>query len=291
MNRVLRLDTRQPLPDLVAALHAFKPEVLFGYPSVLALLADEQRAGRLRLRPRKVITLSEVRTQEMETVMREAWRVEPYNWYGISEGGGLAADCPHPRGMHLLEDLFMVENVDEQGRPVPDGVTGHKLLLTNLFNRTQPIIRYELSDMVALDSRPCPCGRSLRRVVSIEGRSSEILRFPATAGGDVAVHPFTIESPFTQMQEVQQYQVVQDPDVLRVLVVPREGSARDAIRQRVRDAMVAALVAAGASPPPIHVDVVETLTRDQGHGAKFKLIESRSGESARSGTAIRPSAR
>ncbi len=277
VNRVLRLDARQPLAELVAALDAFQPEVLFGYPSVLAMVAYEQHRGRLRLRPRKVITVSEVRTPEMEDAMREAWRVEPYNWYGISEGGVLAADCGLHQGMHIMEDLFLVENVDEEGRPVPDGVTGHKLLLTNLFNRTQPLIRYELSDMVALESRPCGCGRALRRVVSMEGRSSEILRFPTAAGGEVAVHPLTVESPFTAMPEVRQYRLVHDRDALRVLVVARDGFAQEAVTLRVGDAVRAALTAAGATPPPIHVEVVEALPRDQGHGAKFKLIESRTG--------------
>jgi len=150
-------------------------------------------------------------------------------------------------------------------------------VLTNLFNRTQPIIRYELSDMVAIDSRPCACGRSLRRVVAMEGRSNEILRFPAPGGGEVAVHPFVLESPFTRLPEVRQYKIVHDGGVLRVLAVPREGVGREAIVQRVGDALTASLVAAGASPPAIHVEVVATLARDQGHGAKFKLIESGSG--------------
>jgi phenylacetate-CoA ligase len=275
VNRVLRLDARQPLPELVAALDAFQPDVLAGYPSVLALLADEQQAGRLHVRPTKVMTVSEVRTPDMAAAIRGAWGVEPYDWYGISEGGVLAADCGHHRGMHVFEDLFLVENVDEGGRPVPDGAVGHRLLLTNLFNRTQPVIRYELSDMVALESGPCGCGRSLRRVVSIEGRSSEILRFPAAAGGEVAVHPLTIESPFVELHDVRQYKVVHGDEALRVLVVPREPSDHHALVRQVGRAVAAALVAAGARPPPIRVEVVATLARDPGHGAKFKLIEAR----------------
>lgn len=56
VNRVLRLDARQPLPELVAALQTFQPELLVGFPSVLALLAEEQRAGRLELRPTTLAT-------------------------------------------------------------------------------------------------------------------------------------------------------------------------------------------------------------------------------------------
>ena len=274
VNRVLRLDARQPLAELVSELNAFRPEVLFGYPSILALLADEQQSGRLRLRPLKVTTASEVRTPDMGQKITEAWAVTPFNWYGISEGGILAADCGHHQGMHLFEDLFVVENVDEEGRAVPDGVVGAKLLLTNLFNRTQPIIRYEISDMVAVDSRPCPCGRSLRRVVLIEGRTSEILRLTGAAGGEVAVHPFAIESAFTGMRDVRQYRVIHEGGVLRILVIPRPG-VDAGIVERIREAVTGALVAAGARPGVVTVDLVQALGRDQGHGAKFKLIESR----------------
>lgn len=177
--------------------------------------------------------------------------------------------------MHLFEDLFVVENVDEQGRPVPDGEVGHKLLLTNLFNRTQPIIRYELSDMVAVDSGPCPCGRSLRRVVSLEGRSDDILRLPGAAGGRVAIHPITLRSPFTRLAQVRQYRVVHDGDGMRVLVVLHEGVDREDAVSRVRDAVATTLAGAGVSLPPPRVEVVDTLGRDQGHGAKYKLVESR----------------
>lgn len=275
VNRVLHLDARRPLDEVTTALQSFRPEVLVGYPSALALLADEQLAGNLDVRPTTVVTVSEVRTAEMEEAIRAAWGVRPFDWYGITEGGVLGGDCEQHRGMHLFEDLFVVENVDEAGREVPDGVVGHKLLLTNLFNRTQPIIRYELTDMVAIDSTPCPCGRSLRRVVALDGRTDDILRLPAAAGGEVAVHPLTIRSPFTRLGSVRQYQVVHDLDGLHALVVLREGAAEDEVVAQVRKALDSTLGAAGAGPGLVHVEVVDTLARDQGHGAKYKLVESR----------------
>ncbi len=275
INRVLRLDARRSVDELAAALDAFRPDLVVGYPSVLAMLADEHEAGRLRFRPAKVVTVSEVRTPEMTETIRRAWGVEPFSWYGITEGGVLAGDCEHHRGMHVFEDLFIVENMDADGRPVPDGVVGHKLLLTNLFNRTQPLIRYELSDMVVLDSRPCPCGRTCRRVRSIEGRSDDILRLPARAGGQVAVHPITLRSPFARLAELRQYKVLHDEGRIHVLIVARDRSKSEATERRVRDSLAKALLDVGAQPPPILVETVAVIPRDQGHGAKFKLIESR----------------
>ena len=275
INRVLRLHPGQPVVEMAAALQAFQPEVLVGYPSALALLASEQLAERLDVRPAKVVTVSEVRTPEMEENIRAAWGVQPFDWYGITEGGVLAGDCEHHRGLHLFEDLFVVENVDEYGRAVPDGEVGHKLLLTNLFNRTQPIIRYELSDMVAIDSAPCPCGRSLRRVVALEGRSDDILHLPGASGGQVPIHPIVLRGPFTHRTDVRQYRVIHDHDGLHVLVVLHQGVLAEEVVRHIRDALAEALARAGASPLPLEVEVVETLGRDQGHGAKYKLVESR----------------
>ncbi|HEX2024392.1 MAG TPA: hypothetical protein VHF00_06775 [Acidimicrobiales bacterium] len=277
VNRVLRLDAGQPLGELVEALQRFGPEYLGDYPSVLALMADEQRAGRLHLRPRWVLTGAEVRTPEMEQSIREAWGVEPFDFYGISEGGVMGVDCAHHRGLHLFDDLFIVENVDDEGRPVRDGEMGHKVLVTNLYNRTQPLIRYEISDMVVLDSEPCACGRPGPRVVSIRGRNDDILRLPARTGGEVAVHPLTLRSPFARLAQVRQYKVVLEGSGLRVLVVPREGVKAEAVTSEVYDALGVALAKAGALPSAIRVEVVAGLAREPGHGSKFKLIENRAG--------------
>ena len=274
INRVLRLDARRPTDELAAALDGFRPEFLVGYPSVLGLLAHEQHEGRLHICPLKVATVSEVRTPEMADAIRSAWHVEPFDWYGITEGGVLAGDCPYHQGMHLFEDLFIVENVDVHGEPVADGEVGHKLLLTNLFNRTQPLIRYELSDMVALDAQRCRCGRTSRRVTSIEGRNDDVLLLPAAGGGRIPIHPIVLRRPFTALPAVHQYRVVLGHEGLSVSLVIGSGPIEETSRH-VRAALAAGLKDAGAIPPPIFVEAVATLPRDRGHGAKFKLIEAR----------------
>jgi phenylacetate-CoA ligase len=60
--------------------------------------------------------------------------------------------------------------VDNDGNPVPYGQPGDRLLLTNLFNLDQPLIRYDMSDAVTITDDPCPCGCAHRRITSIHGR-------------------------------------------------------------------------------------------------------------------------
>jgi len=124
------------IESLVTALNAFQPDVLSAYPSIASILAIEQLEGRLDIHPRVVINGAEVRTMEMALNMREAWGADLFDCYGSTEGGAFNVDCPLHHGIHIFEDLTMIEVVDEKNRPVPAGSPGHKILITNLFNYT-----------------------------------------------------------------------------------------------------------------------------------------------------------
>jgi phenylacetate-CoA ligase len=269
-----QLDARTPLCEIVTALNEHCPEQLVAYSSMASLLALEQLEGRLRISPRVVCTSSEVRTEEMTANIRAAWGVEPFDLYGTTESL-YAGDCGHHQGMHVFEDLGLMEVVDQRGDPVPDGVAGAKLLITSFIKRTQPVLRYEISDMVALTRNPCLCGRPLARMVSLEGRSDDVLRMEGADGQSIAVHPLTLRSPMAALPELRQYKIVHDDDGLHVLVVLRDAVAADQTSRRIEAALRSRLAAAGVANPQLEVTIVAELTREQGHSAKFKLIESR----------------
>jgi phenylacetate-coenzyme A ligase PaaK-like adenylate-forming protein len=265
-----RVSVTTPLDELVDALNDYQPEVFGGYPSTIALLAEEQLQGRLAVTPRVVLTSSEVLTEDAAARIEAAW-TKPVQGYFTTEVGVVAADSPEHVGMHVCEEAI-VEVVDEDNRPVPAGTLGSKVLLTNLVNRTQPLIRYELSDAVELAHGPDPSGRPFDRIVRIDGRSDDVLRLPAKGGGTVAVHPYRIRAPFVQLLDVLQYQVVQRKKGLVVRVVPRAGS-EGGLEERVRGAMCAALADAGAASW-IRVELVDAIEREPGHAAKVKLVVS-----------------
>jgi len=168
-----RLAVTTPLPEMVAALNAFPPQALTAYPTVAAALAEEQLQGRLRIAPTLVATTSEVQTADMRRRMTQAWGLEPLDFYGTTEAAVVAAARQGQAGMDILEDLVVVEVVDEHDRPVPPGVPGHKVLLTNLVNHVQPLLRYELTDPVTLAGGPNPLGLPYARVAVVDGRSDD----------------------------------------------------------------------------------------------------------------------
>jgi phenylacetate-CoA ligase len=268
-----------PLEEMVAALNDFQPEVLLGYPSVGALLAAEQIAGRLRIAPRLIAFGSEPVTPEVRRRVEDAWGIDPGEYYVSTEAPVMASSTrAHPRALELYEDLNVLEPVDDAGRPVPDGTPGAKVLVTNLENRTLPLIRYELADRITVARAPNPTGRAYRHLARIDGRTADTLTFPARAGGTVAVIPLRLGAPFAALPAVRQFQLVHEPGRLEVRVVLDPDAPADTVR-RVRVAVAAALREAGAVPPPIAVTPVPVLEREAGPAAKLKLIVSRTAES------------
>jgi phenylacetate-CoA ligase len=265
-----RVSVTTPLDEMVAALTAYQPEVIGGYPSMIALLAEEQLQGRLTIEPRVVLTTSEVLTEDAAARIEAAWS-KPVGGYFSTEVGVIAAGSLDHVGMHVCEEA-MLEVVDEDNRPVAPGSLGAKVLLTNLVNYAQPLIRYELSDAVELEAGPDPSGRPFDRIAHIDGRSDDVLHLPVLGGGRVTVHPYRLRAPFVKLLDVLQYQVVQRADRLLVRVVLRDSAGRD-LPRRVREAVSTALADAGAAVP-VHVEVVPTIEREPGHAAKVKLVVS-----------------
>jgi phenylacetate-CoA ligase len=200
-----RFPVTMPLAQIVAGLNAAQPSMLVGYASALCELAHEALHGRLRIAPATVVATSEPLLPEMRSVMESAWRAPIGNFWGTSEGCATAVSCFVGDGMHLSEDLLIIELVDADGRQACAGDISAKVYLTNLYNPLLPLIRYEVSDQVGALAEPCPCGSVFARVADIQGRVDDIFRY---AGG-VALHPHVFRSPLSREAAIVEYQVRQ----------------------------------------------------------------------------------
>jgi phenylacetate-CoA ligase len=267
IHRIRSLSVTQPVEQLVETLNRFRPDFLAAYPSMATRLAEEQLAGRLRLTLGGLSTSSELRTPEMTERMVEAFGVHPFDHYATTEGLW-GCECEHHRGIHLFEDFTLLENVDNDGLPVPIGQPGTRLLVTSLHNLVQPVIRLELSDAVTLDPGPCPCGRTLIRTGAIEGRTDDVLFFPARRGGEVMVHPLQF-GVVTRDRGVREFQIVQEGEGVRILVVALP-SAGGELEKRLCDAVSRKLAELGVREPRVSVERRENLARSA--GGKLQLV-------------------
>lgn len=202
-----------PIPTIVDKLNSFQCESIFSYPSLLDILAREQLAGRLKLKfdsPIATLTsCSEPLSENTKRLALKAWGKNVQDAYGSSECFVMARSCGRFERMHVSTDLCVMEIVDRHGNPVPDGHTGEKVLLTNLFNFTQPFIRYEISDVTGYSAQDCGCGMPFPTLLPVEGRTDDIFYVDRPGGEYEAVHPYLFLGPIVELDEVREYQLSQ----------------------------------------------------------------------------------
>jgi putative adenylate-forming enzyme len=200
---VLRLqfrffDQAQPWQQLVTKLRAFAPTILVAPASVLRLLAN-QNCG---LEPRRVVSVAEV----LDTLDRD--RIERHFGVPVEQiyqatEGLLGISCEHGV-VHLNEPYVLIERQWQDAartRFIP--------VVTDLWRRAQPVIRYRLDDVLQLRQTPCACGRAATALAAIEGRSDDILWLDGDTGA-VAVFPDLIARTIVvALPELEDFRVME----------------------------------------------------------------------------------
>jgi len=266
----------EQISNQVAAPNRFQPHALLPYPSIAALLAREQIAGRLAIRPEVVATHSELLTPEMSRLIEQAWGRIPYNHYGLTEEPHVGTDCSVHAGIHLFEDTCMLEVVNDEHQPLPDGVMGTRYLLTNLYNRTLPLIRYEVTDMLCRAAERCECGRPFALLQGIVGRAEDLLRLQRVDGtGEVAVAPMLISLAIESFPTVHEYAAEHDTEGIHIRLVVPNADERPRIVSELRERLHADIARQGAVAPAITLSVVEALDRSAQRMGKLNVVERR----------------
>ena len=235
-ERVQVLPVRTPLREMVAELNRFRPALLAPYASVGALLASEQESRRLRIYPVLVILSAEgLPPGEFDRISR-AFAAKVRDSYAATECPFLSYRCEHG-WLHVNSDWAVLEPVDADYRPVPPGEQSHTVLVSNLANRVQPILRYDLGDSVLGRPDACPCGNPLP-AIRVKGRTADVLKFPAEAG-EVAIAPLAFVTVLDGVPGIQLFQVLQTaPTALRVRVRLAADSDAERVCQAVRAALM-----------------------------------------------------
>ncbi len=196
----------QPLEQHLDALQKFNPDLLHAYPTALGPLAEYQRMGRLNIQPKFITSASEPfddrLKQDLKAIFPTAALLEAY---GCTEFTGIANECPAGH-LHLNEDYCVLEAVDRHGQSVAIGEPSEKVLLTNLVNYLQPIIRYELSDSIVYSGKKCVCGSPLP-VLHILGRAEDTVCLIRKDAQVVVVPPKHFHLVFFRVKGLLQYQL------------------------------------------------------------------------------------
>jgi phenylacetate-coenzyme A ligase PaaK-like adenylate-forming protein len=240
-----------PVEEIVAELNDAQPLLLTGYPSGIQLLVGEARAGRLRIKPEQVGTGGEALVPDLRLAVLDVWGIEITDTYGATEG--VFAPLCEAGALHLPDDLVIVEPVDEDGHPVAPGERAAKIYMTNLYNLTQPLIRYEMADSMVLHTDRCACGSAHSRMSAV---GSSPYEFFAYDNGS-RVHALALLGPLWRDRHIAEHQIRQTPDGIDVSV----RATGDTDLTKVRAELHEALVNAGLPDPRVTLWRADRLDR------------------------------
>jgi phenylacetate-CoA ligase len=197
--------------------------------------------------------------------------------YGLSEviGPGVSGECHEQNGLHINEDHFLVEIINPDTlEPVPDGEAG-ELVVTTLTKEAFPVIRFRTRDLTRIISEPCPCGRSMRKMQRVMGRTDDMLIIKG-----VNVFPSQIETVLFEIEGTEpHYQIIIDRkgalDDITVLVEVEESIFFDEMKKQ--NELIATIKKRLAAELGIAVSVrlVEKKTLERSDGKAKRVVDNR----------------
>lgn len=244
-----------------ARLSQFKPSYLYGYASVLETFAQFVSAQGLPPLSglKSVISTSEVLTDAARTSIQAAFAVPVFNEYGCGEVGSVAHEC-EAGSMHLMADNMVVETLS--------GEQSGELVVTDLFNYAQPMIKYSLGDFATLSEQTCTCGRTLPLIEKVHGRAYDMV----VLDSGKQIHPEALMYIFEDIQKklpaFSKFQVIQNEiNQFLVNIIPTENWTSD-----LQQALVQQIKQVVGASAQIRVAEVTELAREK--SGKMRVIKS-----------------
>lgn len=254
-TRALAFSIHRPIQEILDAARGFAADAYYGFPGYFVRLAE---AAQGSLRPRLIFTSGELLDPLTRRAIEDGFKAPVFDVYGCTEVKEIAWECPAHGGYHINADWVLVETD-------PPGAAG-KILVTPLYNRALPLLRYEVGDTGMLLPGRCPCGRGLPLVRPTLGRSVDYLRLPD--GNTVA--PYSLTCAVEAIEGMRQYQFVQtEPDRVELKIVPGDGFDEDA-GSALRRALAPVL-------PGVEVVVALVAAIPPEPSGKYRIVQSRVG--------------
>lgn len=239
-----------PMEEICSRLNAQRVDALIGIPSTLHKLCLEAGAGRLSIDPTIVYSTAEPLYGPIRRLIEKTWpKTCLFNALASAEGV-YARNCrADSQEMHLNDDMFIIEPVDDEDRTVDRGERPDKLYVTNLSNYTLPLIRYESPDQLVFLDRACECGSNFQLIAEPKGRPEFNFTYP----GGLYVHHLVFVTPLLLQENIQEYQVCQTENGALIKVV----TLGEIDRPRLVRAVEEGLAGLGMSDPVVEVEEVQ----------------------------------
>lgn len=238
---------------------------IFAYPSSIYLLclhAQKKGTNLRRAGIKTVFVTGEVLFPHQRELISETLNCPVANGYGGRDSGFVCHECPQG-GMHIMADATIVEILDSEGQPAPEGEPG-EIVVTDLYSREVPFLRYATGDIGALSSRKCSCGRSLPLLENIEGRTTDFILAP----DGTILHALSVIYILREIEGIEQFKIRQkEVDRFHVELV-RNRNFKTESESRIREGLQQRLRA----PVQVTIEYVPTLPPER--SGKFRHVIS-----------------
>lgn len=209
----------------VETLRTIKPDIIRGNSYQLINVAHVILSEGIQdIRPRLVFSMGSLLDKRSRQILRKAFHAQVFDFYGVTEVGCIAWECPEHQGYHINIDTTVVEVVNQE-KPVLPGRMG-RIICTGLHSFAMPFIRYDIGDVGVLADTVCRCGRGLPLLKSIEGRKDDFLR---TMDGNPC-SPSVIVNETKRIPGIRHFRIIQQQeDMITALFVKDNEFSQDGI--------------------------------------------------------------
>jgi phenylacetate-CoA ligase len=252
------------IQNLISGLNEFQPDIISGYAGTIYQLALAKADGRLKIKPGRLQSSGEVLTENMRHTIETAFNQDVIDLYACSESIVLGVQKSGRDPFHLFNDWHHLEVVDENNNLVPEGTQG-TLLVTPLYRTLQPLIRYRLSDTMALQTTDHPF-ISLNR---FSGRTEDTLVYISPQGIKHPIHPSEMVEMFAPgLRQFQFEQSSPNTLLLRISVHNGNSDTKQLTEKILNEILIKAGIEAFVTGK---VEIVDSIGLNPKTG-KFKLI-------------------
>jgi len=258
--------TDEKILGFIDEIKSYQPKMLFGYPSVFALMAKvslKYDVDLTQLDIKVVFVTSERLYPYQRDIIESTFNAPVANGYGSRDAGFIAHQCP-AGGMHISAEDMIVEIVDTDGNVVPDGVKG-EIVVTHMATSDFPFIRYQTGDIAALSTNACSCGRSLPLLEKIEGRTTDFV----IAEDGTMMHGLALIYVLRELSGIEEFKIIQETKLLtNILIVPT-----DNVSEELSNQIIEGIKARLGENVVVNLKVVSAIPAEK--SGKFRYVQSK----------------
>lgn len=254
------LDVGTPMQEWIQTVQEFQPDIIIGYPSAIKILGEMMEQESTGIPVKRVITCGEPLHTGLRNFLEKAFKTEVINFYGASESLALGVEGAAEDGIYLFDDLNVVEVVDGE------------MYLTCLYNYTQPLVRYHITDRLEMRNEKTGNKSGFTRADVVASRAEDILWFEKEDGKKEFVHPLSIEGFCIKGLRDYQFRQISTHSFEMLAEVPEKTEQME-VRAKILQQMKEVLEEKGLDSIDFFVRFVEEILPDSVTGKKQLIVK------------------